>query len=142
MDQFFVKELIATNRALNNIQSANLRTSITKKMDLRNQLIDYMRRVERSNDHRKINEMSDIVLRKGSIPDQQSRYENFEQLSLLGKLCCLCKTFQSRKIYIYILMMMDENFKYQLFIVNCYHQTHEAIFTKLYSFWHTYWFKP
>ncbi|CAG8436902.1 11713_t:CDS:10 [Diversispora eburnea] len=72
VDQFLVKDLIATNRALNSFQSASLRTSIAKKIELRNLLVKYMNIVKQSNNYRKINEMSDIVLSKGSGLEQQS----------------------------------------------------------------------
>ncbi|CAG8704230.1 28179_t:CDS:10 [Dentiscutata erythropus] len=64
VNQLLVKDLKACNRVLNSCQGAQLDCNV-KKPDLCKNLTEYMKRIKETNIPHTINEMSEIILRKG-----------------------------------------------------------------------------
>ncbi|CAG8720590.1 26168_t:CDS:10 [Gigaspora margarita] len=71
VNQLLVKDLKACNKLLNSCQGAQLESTL-KKPDLCRNLTEYMKRIKETNIPHTINEMSEIILRKGVQPPRSS----------------------------------------------------------------------
>ncbi|CAG8783011.1 33564_t:CDS:2, partial [Racocetra persica] len=69
VNQLLVKELKACNKILNSCQGAKLESNL-KKPELCRNLTEYMKRIRETNIPHTINEMSEIILRKGVQPSR------------------------------------------------------------------------